>query len=44
MTIRKQTNGKYLVKLYLQGRSGNRVRETFATQSEAKRFELFNIN
>jgi integrase len=44
MAIRKQTNGKYLVELYPQGRSGKRVRKTFATQSEAKRFELFNIN
>jgi hypothetical protein len=44
MAIRKQTNGKYLVELYPQGRSGKRVRKTFATQAEAKRFELFNIN
>lgn len=44
MAIRKQSNGKYLVELYPQGRSGKRVRKTFSTQAEAKRFELFNIN
>jgi hypothetical protein len=44
MAIRKQTSEKYLVELYPQGRSGKRVRKTFATQAEAKRFELFNIN
>jgi len=43
MTIRKQKSGKYLVELYPQGRDGKRVRKTFATQTEAKRFEQFQL-
>jgi integrase len=41
MSIRKQPNGKYLVELYPHGRGGKRVRKTFKTQAEAKRFEQF---
>lgn len=43
MSIRKQPNGKYIVEVYPQGRSGKRVRKTFATQTEAKRFEQFSL-
>lgn len=39
MSIRKQPNGKYLVEIYLPNKK--RIRKTFATQSEAKRFEQF---
>ena len=41
MTIKKQANGKYLVDIYPNGRSGDRVRKTFTTQGEAKRFEKY---
>lgn len=44
MSIRKHPNGKYLVELYPRGLCGKRIRKTFKTQSEAKRFELFTIN
>ena len=44
MAIRKQKSGKYLVELYPNGRDGKRVRKTFATQTEAKRFEQFQLN
>jgi integrase len=44
MSIRKQPNGKYIVEIYPQGRGGKRVRKTFATQTEAKRFEQFSVN
>ena len=43
MTIKKQVNGKYLVEIYAQGRGGKRIRKTFSTQSEAKRFEQFTV-
>jgi len=44
MSIRKLPSGKYLVEIYPQGRTGKRVRKTFATQTEAKRFEQFSLN
>ena len=39
MSIRKQSNGKYLVEIYLSNQK--RIRKTFLTQGEAKRFEQF---
>ena len=44
MSIRKQPSGSYLVELYPQGRAGKRVRKTFKTQAEAKRFEQYSLN
>ncbi len=44
MSIRKQPTGKYLVELYPQGRGGKRLRKTFVTLAEAKRFEQFALN
>lgn len=44
MAIRKKSDGKYLVEVYPQGRNGKRVRKTFPTQNEAKRFELFTLS
>ena len=42
MTIRKQSNGKYLVEIYLKNKK--RIRKTFTTQGEAKRFEQHTLN
>ena len=39
MSIKKQTNGTYLVDIRPTGTKGTRVRKRFDTQSEAKRFE-----
>ncbi|MBL4831290.1 MAG: tyrosine-type recombinase/integrase [Aliivibrio sp.] len=41
MSIRKQPNGKYLVEVYLSNQK--RIRKTFPTQSEAKRFEQYTV-
>ena len=43
MTIKKQPDGKYKVEMYPNGRSGKRIRKTFKTLAEAKRFELHTL-
>lgn len=39
MTIRKQSNGKWLFEKYLEG--GRRIRKTFATKGEALAYENY---
>ncbi|WP_333881260.1 tyrosine-type recombinase/integrase [Atlantibacter hermannii] len=39
MTIRKQSDGKWLCDVYLDGRDGKRIRKKFATKGEAIAFE-----
>lgn len=43
MTIRKQTDGKWLCECYPGGRKGKRVRKLFATKGEAVAFETFTM-
>lgn len=43
MTIRKQTDGKWLCECYPSGRKGKRVRKLFATKGEAVAFETFTM-
>ena len=42
MSVRKQTSGKYLVEIYLKNQK--RIRKSFPTQGEAKRFEQHTLN
>lgn len=44
MAIKKQSNGNYLVDIYPNGRGGIRVRKTFTTLGEAKRYEKYCFN
>ncbi|PHM73804.1 phage integrase [Xenorhabdus kozodoii] len=39
MAIKKQSNGKWLVELYPNGRNGRRIRKQFATKGEATAYE-----
>ncbi|MBC8951871.1 integrase [Xenorhabdus sp. PB62.4] len=39
MSIKKQSNGKWLVELYPNGRNGRRIRKQFATKGEAIAYE-----
>lgn len=39
MTVRRQTNGKWLFEKYLDG--SRRVRKTFATKGEALAYEYY---
>lgn len=43
MSIKKQANGKYLLEMYPNGRTGKRIRKTFTTKSEAVRFEAYTL-
>ena len=44
MAIKKQTNGKYIADFRPNGANGPRVRKTFDTRTEAKRFEQYTLS
>lgn len=44
MTIKKQTNGKYIADFRPNGANDPRVRKTFETRAEAKRFEQYTLS
>ncbi|PAJ75520.1 hypothetical protein CJF42_05125 [Pseudoalteromonas sp. NBT06-2] len=43
MSIKKQSNDKYLLEMYPNGRTGKRIRKTFGTKNEATRFETYTL-
>lgn len=43
MTVRKQSNGRWICECYPNGRDGKRVRKQFATKGEALAFESFTM-